>query len=262
VAREIVVLDKNPKRARAVAMDIAPLASVVDIRDGHYRILAARSSWLRRAIEHDVRYANIAIIEGNQASQFGIGIVSARIVEAVLRDERIVIPVGSYNPTYGAPLSMPSVVGRAGVLRILEPSMSEEERLALERSSDAAARADDGCRAWNSSISYSASTKWNVSGRVFAVGPLGLARRLARWSAGRRDCVVGACSHRSRPSWTPVCRLPLTRRQLTALFFIGCLDSECARIGRKSGDLPIDFGRQAARRRLTGTWPGRRIEHL
>jgi len=41
---------------------------------------------LRRAIEHDVRYANIAIIEGNQASQFGIGIVSARIVEAVLRD--------------------------------------------------------------------------------------------------------------------------------------------------------------------------------
>ena len=34
---------------------------------------------LRRAIEHDVRYANIAIIEGNQASQFGIGIVSAAL---------------------------------------------------------------------------------------------------------------------------------------------------------------------------------------
>jgi L-lactate dehydrogenase len=91
---------------------------------------------LRRAIEHDVRYANIAIIEGNEASQFGIGIVSARIVEAVLRDERVVIPIGSYNPTYGATLSMPTVVGRAGVLRILEPSMSEEERHALERSAD------------------------------------------------------------------------------------------------------------------------------
>ena len=91
---------------------------------------------LRRDIEHDVRYANIAIIEGNQASQFGIGIVAARIVEAVLRDERAVMPVGSYNPTYGTTLSMPSVVGRAGVLRILEPSMSEEERHALERSAD------------------------------------------------------------------------------------------------------------------------------
>ena len=42
-AREIVVLDKNRKRARAVAMDIgygAPLASVVDIRDGDYPDLA------------------------------------------------------------------------------------------------------------------------------------------------------------------------------------------------------------------------------
>ena len=42
----------------------------------------------------------------------------------------------SYNPTYGATLSMPSVVGRAGVLEILEPSMSEDERHALERSAD------------------------------------------------------------------------------------------------------------------------------
>jgi L-lactate dehydrogenase len=91
---------------------------------------------LRRAIEHDVRYANITIIEGNQASQFGIGIVSARIAEAVLRDERVVIPIGSYNSRYGATLSMPSVVGRAGVLEILEPSMAEEERQALERSAD------------------------------------------------------------------------------------------------------------------------------
>ena len=46
---------------------------------------------LRQDIEHDVRFANIAIIEGNQASQFGIGIVAARIAQAVLRDERVVV---------------------------------------------------------------------------------------------------------------------------------------------------------------------------
>ena len=57
-------------------------------------------------------------------------------MEAVLRDERVVIPIGSYNPTYGATLSMPSVVGRAGVLRILDPSMSDEERHAVERSAE------------------------------------------------------------------------------------------------------------------------------
>src|SRR3984885_5418878 len=34
---------------------------------------------VRKQIEDNVRYANITIIEGNDASQFGIGIVSARI---------------------------------------------------------------------------------------------------------------------------------------------------------------------------------------
>jgi len=91
---------------------------------------------VQSSVEHDVRYANITIIEGNQASQFGIGMVSARIAEAVLRDERAVIPIGSYNPEYGVTLSMPSVLGRAGVEQILEPEMSDEERQALERSAD------------------------------------------------------------------------------------------------------------------------------
>ena len=84
-----------------------------------------------RQIEHDVRFANIEIIEGNQASQFGIGMVAARIAQAVLRDERIVVPIGSYNADYGVTFSMPSVLGRTGVEQILEPSMSADERTAL-----------------------------------------------------------------------------------------------------------------------------------
>ena len=38
---------------------------------------------LKQEIEHDIRYANITIIEGTGASQYGIGIVSARLAEAV-----------------------------------------------------------------------------------------------------------------------------------------------------------------------------------
>ncbi len=91
---------------------------------------------LRAAIEHEVRYANITIIEGNQASQYGIGMVAARIAEMVLRDERAVIPIGSYNPRYGVTLSVPSVVGRQGVVQILEPDISEEERQGLQRSAE------------------------------------------------------------------------------------------------------------------------------
>jgi L-lactate dehydrogenase len=91
---------------------------------------------LRRSIEQDVRFANITIIEGIQASQYGIGMVSARIAEIVLRDERAVIPIGAYNPKYGVTLSMPSVVGRSGVVQILEPAMSDDERQALQRSGE------------------------------------------------------------------------------------------------------------------------------
>ena len=91
---------------------------------------------LRSGVEHDVRYANIAIIEGNEASQFGIGIVSARIAEAVLRDERAVLPIGAYNAEYGVTLSLPSVVGREGVSRIFQPAMSDEERRSLAQSAE------------------------------------------------------------------------------------------------------------------------------
>ena len=90
----------------------------------------------RKGVERDVRYANITIIEGNEASQFGIGIVSARIAEAVLRDERAVLPIGAYHAGYGVTLSLPSVVGREGVSRVLEPAMSDEERRALSQSAE------------------------------------------------------------------------------------------------------------------------------
>jgi L-lactate dehydrogenase len=90
----------------------------------------------RERVERDVRYANIAIIEGNNASQYGIGIVCARLTEAVLRDERTIFPVAAYQEAYGVTLSLPSVVGRGGVIRVLEPPMSPEERQALEQSAE------------------------------------------------------------------------------------------------------------------------------
>jgi L-lactate dehydrogenase len=90
----------------------------------------------RQAVEHDVRYANIVIIEGIGASQYGIGVVAGRVAEVVLRDERAVFPVGSHNPRYGVALSLPSVVGRAGVTEVLWPQMSDEETRALERSAE------------------------------------------------------------------------------------------------------------------------------
>jgi L-lactate dehydrogenase len=91
---------------------------------------------LRAKVENDVRYANITIIEGHDASQYGIGIVSARIAEMVLRDERSAIPIGSFRQDYGVTLSLPSIVGRTGVISTLPLELSPEERSGLQKSAD------------------------------------------------------------------------------------------------------------------------------
>jgi len=90
----------------------------------------------RADVEKSVKYANIEIIEGIGASQHGIGIVSARIVEAILRDENYVAPVGRYQPQFGVTLSLPSTIGAMGVAEVLGPTINEAESEALARSAD------------------------------------------------------------------------------------------------------------------------------
>ena len=91
---------------------------------------------LREKVEKEVRYANITIIEGHNASQYGIGIVAVRIAEMVCNDERAVIPIGSFHKEFGVTLSLPSVIGRGGVIEVLEPELSDEERVSLQRSAE------------------------------------------------------------------------------------------------------------------------------
>jgi L-lactate dehydrogenase len=93
----------------------------------------AHDHGFRAAIENEVRFANITIIEGIGASQYGIGMVCARIAEIVLRDERAVVPIGVYNSKLGVTLSLPSIVGRRGCLQIFDPPLSDDERIGLEK---------------------------------------------------------------------------------------------------------------------------------
>jgi L-lactate dehydrogenase len=92
---------------------------------------------LSQKIESEVRYANITIIEGIGASQYGIGMVCARIAEIILRDEQTVIPIGSYQPRYQTVLSLPSIVGKKGIVKVLNPSKTAAEDKALQKSADA-----------------------------------------------------------------------------------------------------------------------------
>ena len=105
-----------------------------------------REEDFRTTIENEVRYANITIIEGIGASQYGIGMVCARIAEVVLRDERAVMPIGFYNSRFGVTLSLPGVVGRQGCLQVLDPPLSDAERVGLEKGIETLRKAQDRVR--------------------------------------------------------------------------------------------------------------------
>ncbi|MHA7650836.1 lactate/malate family dehydrogenase [Mycobacterium sp. ML4] len=111
-------------------------------------------------IERDVRFANIAIIEGTGASRYGIAAVSARLAAAVLRDERVVLPVSVYHPKFGAALSLPAVIGSDGVEGVVEPPMTAEERTALEKSAAILRAASAQCVDVHDSA---ATTQWLAS---------------------------------------------------------------------------------------------------
>jgi L-lactate dehydrogenase len=110
------------------------LWSSVRVGGAPLEALGLKVDELREQVEREVRFANITIIEGNDASRYGIGVACARITEAILDDERVVMPVAAYRERYGVTIGLPTVVGRQGAAGELEPSMSEQERSAFERS--------------------------------------------------------------------------------------------------------------------------------
>jgi L-lactate dehydrogenase len=89
----------------------------------------------------DVRDAAYAVIRGKGATNYAIGLSSARIVEAVLQDEHAVLPVSTvlhdFHGIEGVALSVPSIVGASGAVPIRNTPFSTEEHALLTRSADA-----------------------------------------------------------------------------------------------------------------------------
>ncbi|MFJ2505392.1 L-lactate dehydrogenase [Microbacterium sp. AGC62] len=96
----------------------------------------------------DVRDAAYKVILGKGATNYAIGLSSARIVEAILRDEHAVMPVSTvlrdFHGLDGVALSVPSIVSAKGAVPIRNTSFSDHELGLLRQSADAlqAAAAD------------------------------------------------------------------------------------------------------------------------
>lgn len=94
----------------------------------------------RREIKERVVSAAYEIIEGKGATSLAIGLAVSRILEAVLNNDRRVLPVSSLlsdGELAGVCLSMPSIVGREGVVGVLDTPLDDEERAALVASAEA-----------------------------------------------------------------------------------------------------------------------------
>ncbi len=92
----------------------------------------------RNEIARDVVNAAYRIIEGKGATNLAIGLATARIVEAVLGDQRRILPVssvqrGAYQIS-GVALSLPTLVSASGAGDVLEVPLAVPELLGLQGS--------------------------------------------------------------------------------------------------------------------------------
>lgn len=100
---------------------------------GHYNHEASMEK-----LYEDVRDSAYAIIERKGATYYGIAMAVARIAECIVKNEHAVLPVsavleGEYGLS-GLALSIPSVVGKNGIEKVLEIPLDEKESKALQDS--------------------------------------------------------------------------------------------------------------------------------
>lgn len=93
----------------------------------------------------DVRDAAYKVIQGKGATNYAIGLSSARIVEAILHDEHAVMPVSTvlhdFHGINGVALSVPSIVSASGAVPVANSPFSDEELTLLRHSADSIAAA-------------------------------------------------------------------------------------------------------------------------
>ena len=94
----------------------------------------------RTEIFQDVKTAAYQVIQGKGATNYAIGLATARILEAVLHDENRILPVSSlltdYHGIDDVCLSVPTIVNHKGVGQPLPLPLNDAELAGLRNSAD------------------------------------------------------------------------------------------------------------------------------
>lgn len=91
-------------------------------------------------IAEGVKNSAYEIIEKKKATYYGIAMSVKRICEAIVRDEKSILPISSIQHGQygieGVALSMPAVVGKNGVETLVPIELNEAEQTALRKSAE------------------------------------------------------------------------------------------------------------------------------
>lgn len=93
-----------------------------------------------RGIYDEVKNSAYSIIEAKGATYYAVAQAVKRICTAILRNERTIMPVSTYlDGEYGISnlcMSMPSIVGKDGIKKVIEIKLSEKEHNYLMESKE------------------------------------------------------------------------------------------------------------------------------
>jgi L-lactate dehydrogenase len=100
---------------------------------------------VRQDIDHKVRNAAYAIIEGKGATYYGIGSALAKLVDVILHDQRSILTVSTPIPQVegvsDVSVSLPHLVGGDGILATLPLALNTHEAQMLYESANVVKKA-------------------------------------------------------------------------------------------------------------------------
>jgi L-lactate dehydrogenase len=92
----------------------------------------------KQEIDEQVRKAAYHIIQGKGATYYGVGSAIARVVEAILRDQRAILtvctPLADVYGVKDVTVSLPHLIGGDCVVTTLHPALNQDEQSALHHS--------------------------------------------------------------------------------------------------------------------------------
>ncbi len=99
-----------------------------------------------KEIEDGARKEAYDIINKKGATYYGIGACATKIINSILDDENLVLPVSNYDTFSDAYYGFPAVVGRKGIVRRLDLTLTEDEEISLQKSVNILRKAIDNVK--------------------------------------------------------------------------------------------------------------------